>query len=198
MMWVAFAAAAIAAAGLIGAGVRAGGGPSERGEHSRSIKGLSGDELDSLLTRLKVDEAPEPTLGAMCYDMAMPARVTEYVCPECGEKTLYEEWCWLLQELPRSRALFEAVRDSLDISVALDETMLCSHCAPGAEQAYLVLETVSAEGDTVRNEISQNDLVMLLSFLQGSLYYEDDFGGTFPLQPKAERIAQLLGLEPAE
>jgi hypothetical protein len=198
MMWVTVAAMAIAAVGLIGAGVRAGGGPSERGLHSRSIKGLSGGELDSLLTRLKTDEAPEPMLGAMCYDMAMPVPVTEYVCPVCGEKTVYEQWCWLLQELPRSRALFEAVRDSVDISVALDETLLCSHCSPGVEQAHLVLEAVSAEGDTIRNEISQTDLVMLLSFLQGSLSYEDDFGASFPLQPSAERIAQLLGLEPAE
>lgn len=198
MMWVAVAAAAIAAAGLIGAAARGGGEAEERGISSRSLKGLSGAELDSMLLRLRTDKAPEPTLGAMCYDMAVPAPVTEYICPVCGERTVYEEWCWLLHELPRSRALFEVIEDSVDISVALDERLLCSHCAPTEGEARLVLVAIPAEGDTVRNDVSQTDLVMLLSFLQGNLTYEDDFGATLPLQPHADRLALLLGLEHAE
>jgi hypothetical protein len=198
MMWVAVAAVAIAAAGLVGAGVRSGGVSSERGVHSRSIKGLTGGELDSLLTRLKVDEAPQPMLGAMCYDMAMPELVTEYVCPVCGEKTVYEQGSLLLSGLPRCRAVFEAIDAAVDLPITLDERLLCSRCSEGEELPYLVLEVVTADGDTVRNAASREDLELLSSFLQGSLSYEDDFGSSLPLQPHAERIALLLGLEQGE
>jgi hypothetical protein len=198
MWWVAVAAVAIAAAGLVGAGVRAGGVSPERGICSRSIKGLSGAELDSLLTRLKVDEAPQLVMGAMCYDMAMPELVTEYVCPVCGEKTVYEEGSWLLYELPRCRAVFEAIDAAVDIPIALDERLLCSRCSEGEELPYLILEVVTADGDTVRNAASRDDLELLSSFLQGNLSYEDDFGASLPLQPHAERIALLLGLEQGE
>jgi len=198
MLWAAVAAAALAAAGLIGAGIRGSAASSDRAAGADGLKGFSRDGLDSLMTRLKTESAPDPVLGAMCYDMALPAPVTEYVCPVCGERTVYEQWCWLLHELPRSRELFQAIADSVDFPVMLDERLLCSHCAPSDEEPGIVLVAVPAEGDTVRNPVSQGDLLMLLRFLQGDLTFDDDFGGINPLQPHAARIALLLGLERPE
>ena len=58
-------------------------------------------------------------MGAMCYDMCMPPPVTEYVCPVCGEKTLYPvpEGHWStplnsLEDLRRMQA--QELQDSIE------------------------------------------------------------------------------------
>ncbi|MCK4999391.1 MAG: hypothetical protein KAS23_07645 [Anaerohalosphaera sp.] len=56
-------------------------------------------QLDRLITRDQLQDRLEElaglgdlspfVVGAMCYHPAMPPSRTEYVCPECGEKTIY-------------------------------------------------------------------------------------------------------------
>ena len=57
----------------------------------QKIGKLSQTRINEMLEKLETTQAPEPRMGAMCYDMAGPPNRVEYVCPVCGEKTLYTE-----------------------------------------------------------------------------------------------------------
>jgi len=190
----------LGAAGIIGIGRRAG----EHGLHCRgglsvsSMKGMSLRSVDSLLTRLKSTEAPEPVMGAMCYDMAMPLLVDEYICSVCGEKTIYESGSWLLTELPECRSLTEGIAGAVDFEIELVETEFCTHCEPDITDPVIVLRVTRDDGSAVTSSVNRFELILLSSFLDGGLTYSGDQGEEMPLLPYAARISELLGLEGAE
>lgn len=54
-----------------------------------AVTALDRGAMETMLDELADAPEPEKKPGAMCYAVAaMPGR-TEYVCPDCGEKTLY-------------------------------------------------------------------------------------------------------------
>src|SRR5512137_2277649 len=100
---------------------------------SERLKSMSVREVEKLLARVERSPEPDPTMGAMCYDMAGPPSVAEYVCPVCGEKTVYsDDNTWFLSyELPTARLLLEQAASASGLDVALDESQFCSSCSPG-------------------------------------------------------------------
>jgi hypothetical protein len=132
----------------------------------------------------------------MCYEaMAYPA-VAEYVCPVCGEKTVYDdgntgfiEW-----ELQGARRLAESIDQLTAFDVILDETVFCGFCTPDLEgEPYLMLRVRSDSVETV-NRVGLTDLRMLASFLEGRLYYLTSNDAQMPLQEHADRLRELLGM----
>ena len=195
MPWIMALIAVLGAAGILGITGRThdGAGSGVRGVSLREMKSMSEKTVDWLLARLKVAEPPEPVMGAMCYDMAMPMLVDEYVCVVCGEKTVYPDGSWMLTELPECRSLAEGIDEAVDFDVHLVETSLCSHCEPDVTSPALALSVTRDDETSISNAVSRFDLVILSSFLEGRLAYTGDFGDETPLLPHVARIAELLG-----
>jgi hypothetical protein len=157
---------------------------------------ISWAEVEILLDRLEMKEPPEPVFGAMCYEMVAPPEVAEYVCPVCGEKTLYTDYNteFIEWELQGCRRLFDEIAASSDMDIQLDETRLCSSCttADSAETA-LYLNVILEDGSVVSNRVSEFDLRLLDGFLKGRLFYYTWNDGEEPLKPHIDRIRELLG-----
>jgi hypothetical protein len=164
-------------------------------------------DLKAMLEELARREPPKDlNLGAMCYDMKAPPDRVDYVCPACGERTLYalrpaegERKAdfgliqAVLQDVPNCRRLVRGIRG---VALKLDESRFCAKCAPGAAEPELGLVVTHAEDGKERRTwgITSRDLLILDAFLKG----EDKFKGAFdreePVRDHRARIEQLLGL----
>ncbi len=163
-----------------------------------SIQSLSKAEIDAMLRDLESREAPKPQMGAMCYEMALPPERAEYVCPKCGEKTLYtkDEAAFVDWELPACRRQFGMIQNSTPLSLSLDESSFCEHCSPGAKRPQLVLKIVYSDGSVQETSpMTLDDLYLLKGFLGGELSYENFYEGREPLKDQIPRLRQLLGVK---
>lgn len=202
MWYIAGAFLLLAAAGALGLGrsgsVTVRGFPVlDRILDRADLGALSMEQVNALLARLELREPPEPVMGAMCYEaMAYPA-VAEYICPVCGEKTIYEdtrtgfiEW-----ELPGCRRMAQSINGLTEFEIILDETMFCRFCSEETEEnPRLLLRVASGDSGETVNHISIPDLRMLESFLQGNLYYLTANDAQIPLREHSDRIRELLGV----
>jgi hypothetical protein len=163
-----------------------------------TFKSLTMDQINILLARLEREEPPEPIRGAMCYEaMAYPA-VAEYVCPICGEKTIYNDQltAFIEWELQGCRRKAELINEYTEFEVILDESMFCDFCSGVSdEEPVLYLRVLSSDSTETVNPVSIHDLMILESFLQGNLYYTTSNDGQEPLQDYSERIRVLLGTD---
>jgi hypothetical protein len=149
------------------------------------------------LSRLSNAPAPQPKMGAMCYDMAGPPQRADYVCPHCGERTAYEknlaqlvEW-----ELPSCRREFKKLKETAGHAVILDERSFCRDCSPDVKEAKLVLTLLFKEGQTRDVEqVTANDLRLLEEFLAGKRVHVDWNDGETPLKQYMPRLQELLGV----
>ena len=158
---------------------------------------------------LKLSEGRPPhdlSMGAMCYEMAAPPDRMEYICPKCGEKTLYASgkeddsarlyrgMGFLHWDLPACRRIVEQIKG---IQVQLDESQFCARCSPDVETPVLVLVVrYEVEKEPHRVEgVKLEDLQLLSEFLSGSTKHEGDFGIETPLKDHLERLEQLLGVK---
>jgi hypothetical protein len=170
----------------------------ERGMTIADLGTLSTEQLALLLERLEREKEPEPVMGAMCYAAAMYPEVAEYVCPVCGEKTLYTDYNteFIEWELQGCRRLFAEIEAVIEMPIELDETQFCEHCSGGdVESPMLVLRITRDDGTVISNPVGQLDLMLLESFVKGRLFYFTWNDGQEPLKPHADRIATLLGIE---
>ncbi|MEA3266267.1 MAG: hypothetical protein U9P42_04920 [Candidatus Fermentibacteria bacterium] len=163
-----------------------------------SYRALSRTEINLLLSKLELTEPPEPVMGAMCYaPMALPSS-TEYICPICGEKTIYDSSfaSFIDWELASCRRMADNINLNTEFDVLLDESLFCDFCSQEtAETPVLLLKVINEDGDEITNRITIVDLRMLESFLQGNLYYLTSNDSQRPLQDYGERMRILLGLE---
>ncbi|MEA3266268.1 MAG: hypothetical protein U9P42_04925 [Candidatus Fermentibacteria bacterium] len=160
---------------------------------------LSVTRVNMLLTRLENEEPPEQTMGAMCYEAMAAPEVAEYICPVCGEKTMYNysQSAFINWELEGCRRMVESINSNTDFNIALDERLFCDFCSPdaGEEEPVIRLQVFLENGIEITNTVSVNDLRMLDSFLQGHLYYTTSNDAQLPLKNHAARMRELLGLE---
>lgn len=160
----------------------------------------------------KISKKPPPknlAMGAMCYKVAAPPDRADYICPNCGEKTLYasqpssdpnavlQSWEVIIaiaRELESSRRLVQQI-DKLDIT--LDESQFCKHCKPDIQAPKLGL--VIRYGDRPEPhdvwQFSQNDLLMLKAFSEGKLKFEGTNDTECDLKRMLPRLEQLLGVK---
>jgi hypothetical protein len=166
--------------------------------NSASFKILSMQQVNWLLARLESQPAPDVVEGAMCYSAIAAPAVAEYICPVCGEKTIYDysQSAFIDWELQSFRRFVESIDSNTEFQVTLDERLFCEFCAPedSSGNPGLVLVVKPEEGEDVVNRVTELDLQMLDSFLQGNLYYTTFNDGQMPLLEYAGRMRELLGL----
>jgi len=170
--------------------------PGFRTRTTRSGTGLDRAALQDRLNQLALAPAPAiQNMGAMCYEMAPPPATANYVCPRCGNKTLYNsaQSAFLDSELQECRDLVREIGLS---SVRLDETEFCRTCRPAVTKPALALVLLyddAATSRVVRN-IDANDLRILRGFFEGKEICKDAFDAESPLKDHLDRLETLLGL----
>ena len=161
-------------------------------------------ELKGRLAQLARSKPPgDLAPGAMCYRMAPGPDRVEYVCPTCGERTLYPNaanargrvpsWRFLDFELPKMRALVRGIRNP---RVALDESNLCSRCTPRPKDHAIGLVVTYEDPPEPHRvaPVSLEDIQLLSEFLSGGDKHDGSMRGESPLKDHVKRLAQLLGV----
>lgn len=155
------------------------------------------EELIAKLDELAQQPAPEDLQpGAMCYSMAAPPDREEYICPACGERTLYATVgsCSKVCEVPAAR---DTARRLSRYGVSIDETSFCKHCSPETKGPQIALLVRYADGEQHRVEdVARADLQLVEDFFAGHGIHEGGMGRQWPLKNQLKRLAQLL-LAPA-
>jgi len=135
------------------------------------------------------------SMGAMCYDMAAPPQRAEYICPICGEKTLYENnyttlISWELQQMR------ELVNNIKSISCKLDESQFCRSCSPKIINPELCLiVNIEEKNEHKTCNIDEQDVILLNEFLSGSKIHKTFNDAEQPLKQYLPRIEELLGIK---
>jgi hypothetical protein len=174
------------------------------------MKSLDREAVRAMLKRLSDSPKPEvKSIGAMCYDMAPPPRRADYVCPKCGERTLYDdsnlsiderlenglaeavEW-----EIPICRRELDELRKVAGDSISLDESQFCRKCSPKVAAPKLVLH-ISYQGEKTRDieGVDHGDLRILTDFLSGKLQTTGDCDDVLALKESLPRLEELLGVK---
>jgi hypothetical protein len=172
-----------------------------------TIKAMfSKEQINQKLKRLAETPPPkELSHGAMCYSVAMIKNtIHEYVCPICGEKTIYKRNkdedkfqyldMILYREIGACRGQVAGVKG---INIKLDETEFCSHCMPNTDfpKLYLLLN-IAGQSDTTKVQgISATDIQLINEFLNDNLVHKGSQDFETPLVDNIERIKQLLGFK---
>jgi hypothetical protein len=163
------------------------------------MKSMSRADIAARLSALEREKAPVPKMGAMCYKMAvMPARI-EYVCPICGEKTLYAEGqdVEVARTVEVTRRSFEKVNRLGKLAMNLDERNLCKKCRPDAKTRDLVLTIRYSDGSSnTVSAVSDGDFALLEAFLKGQDFMKTFNDGELPLKYDLPRLQKLLGVKP--
>lgn len=168
-------------------------------ESAGTLQSLDRSEIQQKLSKLMATPSPTDLKhGACCYAVAEPPKRAEYVCPNCGEKTLYTksnaatvEWT-----LPYARKCFKELTDVLPHGAALYETQFCRKCSPGIREPQLVLKIEYKDGPRHMVEgVTCEDLQLLKDFLSGSPVHDAGQLGDKPLKDYGERLQELLGVE---
>jgi predicted RNA-binding Zn-ribbon protein involved in translation (DUF1610 family) len=146
----------------------------------------------------ELSAAPVPTdlntMGAMCYKPAAPAQRTEYVCPTCGERTVYSGA--LASTVERDLASCRRLIASLPLlDASLDESQFCRKCSPEVTAPQLTLVVRYVDGAEKRaTPVTPEDLVLLREFERGQTKHEGPMGRETPLLEHRARLGELLGL----
>jgi len=171
-----------------------------------TIKAMfSKEQIDEKLKRLAETPPPEElSFGAMCYKVAFEnVTVYEYVCPECGEKTVYkkgedEEKSSFVQNLEKNLNACRRMIDKVKgINIKLDESLLCKHCSPKTENPQLcLLVNIAGQSDTTKVcNINPTDIQLIQEFLEDKLIHKGETDTESPLVNNLIKIKKLLGLK---
>jgi hypothetical protein len=183
--------------------VRAQGWTGDPGITVERVTRASNAEIEMMLGQIEARPAPEQKMGAMCYDMCMPPPVTEYVCPSCGEKTLYpvaeSQWSTPLNHLENLRRLqaeAQVEAGKRGASVELDEQAYCRNCRPMAvDVPAAVLVVRLPDGRQTRTEVfADDDLRLLRDFFAGKDVKVGPQDDETPLKRSLPRLRNLMGL----
>jgi hypothetical protein len=163
-----------------------------------TIKGLfSKQQIKEKLEALANAPAPEVLkTGAMCYKIAAPPDRTEYICPVCGERTVYTDDLarFIERDLPVCRTLADSING---IGFTLDEKSFCKKCSPDVKEPSLCIQ-IKYAGEKEENnicDISSDDLQLLYEFMKGKLTHSDTYDRETPLKDYSERLSKLLGVK---
>ncbi|MBL8025700.1 MAG: hypothetical protein JNL74_04780 [Fibrobacteres bacterium] len=155
-------------------------------------------QITDQLRLLKRSEAPEEKRGAMCYKMAAPPDRVEYNCPKCGDKTLYSGDLFesVIDDIEACRRIIDTIHVADDMKLILDESSFCSHCSPNAGKPQLGLTVSYGNGFSKKtSHISEIDVVLLISFLEGKQSYKTFNDGTEAIKKALPRLCELLGVD---
>jgi hypothetical protein len=162
-------------------------------------------EIKERLTELAKNPPPEKlSMGAMCYDMAFALPKNEYICPECGEKTLYtaEEGprtsgsaVPVRRDIPECRRIIKQIKG---LHIELDEKEFCAKCSPDLKdepKLCLIVRYQDKEKPHRAERITSEDLVLVQELVSGKDKHKGEQGAETPLKDYLERLQKLLGIE---
>lgn len=163
-----------------------------------TIKGLfSKQQIREKLEVLANSPAPDKLQpGAMCYKVAAPPNRVEYICPVCGERTLYtdSEARFVDREIPVCRSLADSISG---IDLVLDEKSYCKKCSKESKEPELCIH-IKFAGDTTETKvcnINSDDMQLLYEFTKGKFVHKDDYDNETPLKDYTKRLYELLGIK---
>jgi hypothetical protein len=143
--------------------------------------------------------APAPTelkQGAMCYAAMLERDSAEFVCPKCGERTLWtENFGWFVRrDLPVCRALADSISA---INFKLDDSQYCKKCNPNIEIPKLCITYKLADdaAETHLCDIYPNDLKIMKEFLQGKDKHLTEQDGEMAMKDFLPRLQILFGIK---
>ncbi len=163
-----------------------------------SIRGsYTRDEVEQMLKDLAERKVKDDlNMGAMCYSPRPYADSADYICPKCGEKTIFTHRHaeFVLHEIPDCRRM--AAPFGPDV-IKLEETAYCQNCNGGKESQPELCVIVSLEGaEPVRTcGISTLDMIILTDFLKGKNIYKTFNDEEAPLKDRIPRLKILLGIK---
>jgi hypothetical protein len=153
------------------------------------------DDIRQRLQKLTDSKAPKiRKVYAMCYATLISKENFEYVCPKCGEKTVFEYGFGFAKELEACR---RAVKTIKKLKIELDESQFCRKCSPDVKEPYLVLLVYyKGEEEPYRAKgIGLSDIVLIKEFLSGSRKHVDVYGRVTPLKKYSKNLSRILGVE---
>jgi hypothetical protein len=181
---------------------------------------LSRSIIDAKLKELAATAPVAPEgCAACCYAPigGSPDQV-QYICPVCGEKTLYDQpeppeskqddrdaWlAWLKAREPLEflswelQACRQAIREirAKGLSAELDELNFCRNCRPKAKAftLELVIRYPDATASHRVDDVHSKDFQLLREFLAGQVKHEGQYGSKEDLKVHLPRLSQLLGI----
>ena len=132
------------------------------------LSAMDREQTKQELAKLEPAPKAEPAMSAMCYDMAAPPERIEYVCPKCGERTLFPFNSGVIDgdELPTCRRLMQAL--PARVLASLDESAFCRKCHPGSAKPELVLVARFRDGQAESvHGVRASDLELLTAIVAG-------------------------------
>jgi hypothetical protein len=188
----------------------------ENNSHKQTINSFFGqnDTIKAMFSKNQIDqklkhlaETSAPTnlsFGAMCYEMAARDNsVLEYVCPICGEKTIYkrnkdsEKFSYIDSQIWNIYSCRQEIEKVKGINIKFDEKEFCSKCSPKTERPKLfLLVNIAGQKDTTKiSNFSYMDIRILNEFLNDKLVHKTDNDGETALVNNIDRIKELLGIK---
>ncbi|MDD3014395.1 MAG: hypothetical protein PHC34_11890 [Candidatus Gastranaerophilales bacterium] len=130
--------------------------------------------------------------GAMCYRVAAPPERVEYICPVCGEMTLYPIYYADIDKIPYYRTL---VKKITKINVTLDESPLCKKCSPNIKSRELCLIVKYDKNAQPHKtcDITDEDINLLYEYSEGIKEHRTSYGKE-PLNNYKGRLEELFGV----
>lgn len=155
----------------------------------------SGDIKDMLEKLAKTPVKEKLNMGAMCYAKVQPSDTSPYICPVCGEKTIYQQYdnAIIRLQIPACRSIVRFYPEMLSI----DETQFCKKCTPelkGAPKICLIVK-LKDQPEHKTCDVREDDLELLSDFFHGKTEHTYEDASETPMQDQIPRIKYLLGLE---
>lgn len=149
---------------------------------SEFLNRMSHAELDALLQELN-KQTPVDSVTAMCYSTAGVHDRIEYVCPVCGDKTIYSSF-YELVVLGPARSEFAKLKNLPNPKVELDERNFCKKCHSDLKEPELILRITCDDATVLEKKgITFFHLKLLSDFLAG--HHDCD----------SQSLRKLLGIE---
>ena len=170
---------------------------------AKSVKSMSRADVEKELQNIEKQDAPKEIICAMCYQVIVMGDPYEYICPACGEKTLYAYRDEVLQLLFHGRIEFGVLSETNSIiKLELDDTHFCKKCHPEDKKPFLVLKVTYEDGSVheCRN-CTVDDILFIDAFLKGKTPYtrtRNQSEGKDELKSMLPRLRELLGIKEKE
>lgn len=163
-------------------------------------KPMNKKEIEEKLRLLAKSESPDPKslkMGAMCYSPTKLPPTVDYVCPACGEKTIYSlrQEYFVIKNLPHSRSIAKALNS---YGILLDESAFCVKCRKDSKEEpvlTLIVKYTDQPEPRITKGITHTDLIVLHEFLNNKKIHVAENDREMPLKDYADRLSYLLGVE---
>lgn len=159
---------------------------------------LTREEIAQRLKKLAVSKpSNQIECIATCYKMASNPVRSEYVCPKCGEKTLYNSYAGIvLRDIPECRRLVKEIKIK-GLNIELDDSEFCKKCNSGIKNPQLSL-IVKYSGEKAVHRVkgvAKNDLKLIWEFVEGRDKHFDEKNNQTSLKNHIPRLQELLGVK---